>query len=398
MFGTMAKILISLIGDQTAPNIFMIRDERFRSIDRHVFVTTERMEAIGRSDHLLTATGIPESNYLKVLVSADDFEEIQQKMAGLNLSREDEYFLNLTSGTKIMSLGMFHFFSRNAYRVRVFYLPFGKNAYRQFFPVREQREFELSYNIGLTEYLTIYGIRQEPKPELWTGPPALTDQLIGAFTSDPPKGTPAPWDWANDLRKLYNQGKGKRDIDPSGHEGMEDWLSGLGFPQEGEEQRLSPPQMRYFIGGWLEQWSARMIREQLALPDSALGLGVKIRPRRLDQEGFGRNEFDVMFIYRNTLHILECKTSLGSTYRSSELPPFFDQALYRLAALRREFGMNVRTALLTPDKRLRQSKSKLKPVAAARAQLLHVAIIDRYELLRGPEHWVNKLVDNNPIW
>lgn len=393
MFDNMAKILISLIGDQTAPNLFLIRDERFRSIDRHVFITTEKMESRRRLTHLLAATGIPESNYQKVLVSADDFEEIRQKMAALELSREHEYFLNLTSGTKIMSLGLYHYFTQQGYRVRIFYLPFRQNAYRQFFPLDQQETVALSYQISLEEYLTSYGIQREAEPELWMGPPNLTERLLKGFISEAPSGEVPPWEWANRIRPAYNRGKGEEAIYLKDISGLESWLQEIGFLPE-EEGKLSPAQTRYLIGGWLEQWAARMIQEQLQLPKAAVGLGVKIRPQRLDLEGFGRNEFDVMFIYRNTLYLLECKTGLGRQVRKKEPPELFDPALYQLAALRMEFGMNVYTGLLTPDKRLRQTRREWKwtPVAATRAELLKVNIIDRYELLQGPEHWVRQLV------
>ena len=391
MFDYMAKILISLIGDQTAPNIFMMRDERFRSIDRHVFITTEKMEALGRLAHLLDATDLQQANYQKLLVSADDFTDILDKMAELNLSPDDEYFLNLTSGTKIMSLALFHFFTEGNYRVRIFYLPFQKNEYRQFFPLHDREIVELSHRINLEDYLTVYGIAWEPDLPAWPASDALTERLLAIYTRESRANQKRAFLLLKNLREIYDRGMEPEAIHVQEINGLAPWLQEINFPIGGNG-RLTPAQTRFLMGGWLEQWAAGVIRTQLQLPDEAVGLGVKIRPQRLDLEGFGRNEFDVMFLHRNTLYILECKTGLGYANRSDGLPVDFDQALYRLAALRMEFGMNVRTALLTPDIRLRR-KAKLKPVAAARAQLLKVTVIDRHELLQGPAHWIPQLVN-----
>ncbi|MCB0624339.1 MAG: hypothetical protein KDC43_10605, partial [Saprospiraceae bacterium] len=56
----MAKVLVSLIGDQTAPNIFVIRDERFRDVDRHLFISTEQMQRKGRVAQIRQALDLPE--------------------------------------------------------------------------------------------------------------------------------------------------------------------------------------------------------------------------------------------------------------------------------------------------------------------------------------------------
>jgi hypothetical protein len=384
MFGSMANILVSLIGDQTAPNIFIIKDERFRHIDRHVFITTEQMEARGRLDHLLAATGIPESNYQKVLVSAEDIEHVRGQLNALSLDPQDRYYLNLTSGTKVMSIGLFHYFMQSGLDVQIFYLPFRKNAYRQLFPDQASGAYELSYRIDLNEYLISYGIQKEENQESnWLGPPALTQRLLDGYLKGALIQGQSIWHWAGAIRKKFNA---KDAVKLSNDETAV--LEVLGLNPKNTAERFA--QLRYFIGGWLEQWALDQIRTELDLPEAASALGLKIRPQRIRMDRHGDNEFDVMFIYRNTLFLLECKTGLGGEYQRARR--LFDQSLYRLAALRLEFGMNVYTGLLNLGTEFRDRKGRIKPAFRSRAELLKVQIIDRVDLQKGSAYWVGKLV------
>jgi hypothetical protein len=388
----MAKILISLVGDQTAPNLFIIRDERFRDIDRYIFVTTVEMEERRRLDHLLAAAGIPPERYVRALVTADDMQAIFREMDALRLDPADEYFLNLTSGTKIMSVGLFAYFTQGHFNVRIFYVPVRKNAYRQIYPETGAEERALSYRIGLEEYLTSYGIRIEPEgaESRLRIPPAFTLQVFGHFLDEDRLFTnrQQPFRYfANALRDRFNRAQGEF-IDWADIPGLGDFLAEIGFPFS-RAGCLDAREARFLTGGWLEEWVSDNIRSRLNLNDEAVGVSVRIQPSSLPGK-FGKNEFDVMFIYRNALYVVECKTGLGKGYR--EVKSVFEQSLYRLAALRADFGMNVHTCLLTLSDSLRdRRKGALRDTFAHRARLLNITLIDRKEILRG-DGWVDLLI------
>lgn len=57
------------------------------------------------------ALGIDKQNVKVIMVSEDDFPDTQQKLKNEIFNPSDKYLINLTGGTKIMSIAVFqHFF------------------------------------------------------------------------------------------------------------------------------------------------------------------------------------------------------------------------------------------------------------------------------------------------
>lgn len=116
----MANIIISLVSDQTIQNVIFIKSQP--PADRYVFITTAHMERSGqsRSEWIEKAAGISAE---RIVVIEDDLLDIEQRLSeGLQAGPEDQITVNLTGGTKIMSIGVYNYCQKLTYR-KIYYIP-----------------------------------------------------------------------------------------------------------------------------------------------------------------------------------------------------------------------------------------------------------------------------------
>ena len=150
------KILISLISDQSIPNILFIKE--MTDIDFHILVTTAKMEREGKTARVIKVGGLLSNQYRKVEVIEDSLTDIKAKLDALKLSSSDKYILNLTGGTKIMSIGVYRHFENDDHET--YYIPIGKNSYKRIYPRDDDRAYPLQYDVSLEEYLNCYGTQE----------------------------------------------------------------------------------------------------------------------------------------------------------------------------------------------------------------------------------------------
>jgi hypothetical protein len=319
----MAQVLISLISDQTIPNVLFIKEYE-NKIDRYIFVTTKRMEQQGKLSWILNATGIQEEQYQKAVVVEDELISIDEELNRLELNREDEYILNLTGGTKIMSIGVYNYFlPRNS---EIFYIPIGKNISRKIFPPVREREFAIAYRTDLMTYLTSYGIAVVNPNEIHhlSKSEVFTNTFFKRNYSNNRELTRLFYLKNDTQRERFH----KAEI-PT----LFEWLEKIRFPFESKDN-LTAKETFYLSGGWLEEYTYTFIKNLLQLPDAAIGLNVKIKRQNVS------NEFDVMFVLDNTIYVLECKTGLTRK-------DLYEETVYKLAALRKDFGLFVNSYIVT---------------------------------------------------
>jgi hypothetical protein len=319
----MPKYLISLISDQTIPNVLFIKEYEDK-VNEYIFITTERMQQQGKLDWVLEATGIQEGQYESVTVVEDELISIEEALNQLQISREDEFILNLTGGTKIMSIGVYNYFSyRNS---EIFYIPIGKNLYRKIFPPVKERDFVLQYRTTLQTYLTSYGIRivNPEKINQLTKSAAFTELFFNKNYS-----RRYELKTLRDFKSLNKNGG----INRSDFTKLFDWLEVIHFPFE-QKNILNTKEITYLLGGWLEEYTYLFFKRHLNLSDDAIGIGVEISRQSV------KNEFDVMFVYNNAIYVFECKTGLTQKV-------FYEAAVYKLAALKKDFGLFVNSNIVT---------------------------------------------------
>ncbi len=297
----MSRILVSLLSEHSVPNFLFIKQME-GAYDELLFLTTTKVDKDGGERHLLDALGMPYETGACIEVDADDFNVNLARLEADWQHREgDEYLVNLTGGTKLMSLAAHVFFSR--FKSRFFYVPFGKNVYCD---IVAGLEMPISYRITLKEYFALYGLTFTADNSLMFG-----DEL--------------PSDLFGQVRA--NRGYLTRRM------------------RDAQSEENSPEEKKYYGGRWFEEYVFLRVKEQYRLGDEFVAKDVKIFRSEGTQND---NELDVIFMIDNALHVIECKVTM---YGYGGKPQqHIEGFLYKLAAISKDYGLKVNSYLVTSHK------------------------------------------------
>jgi Card1-like, endonuclease domain len=366
-------VLVSLVGAQTIPNVLFIKeveDELGKDIRRHLFVSTQAMEDKGKTESIIRGSHIERSSTDIVKVVEDSIENIDSKLTEFTkekLNSEDNFIVNLTGGTKTMSIAVYNFFK--AQKSTIYYLPIGKNIYKQISPPVKQGKHRLNFRISLRDYLISYEVEIKSKDiTRILKSKRYTERLFRAFLDNK-----IDMEIIGKLRKERNKKKVRLD------EKTKSFLDEIKFDTE-KEGSINKKEINYLTGGWLEEYVYNLVEEHIQLDDDKVGINVQISHDKT------QNEFDVMFVHENTLYVIECKTALKDGERN-----LLNDTLYKLSALNKDFGLNVRGYLFTLDRNLRNPEGEIKKDYQNRADLLGVALVDGAIL--GDEKKLNEIFD-----
>ena len=105
----MKRVLVSILSDHLIPNYLFIKEMRGQ-FNELLFINTPYVEERQIAAHLEQALGKEENSVPRVVVESDCYQEGLQTLEKANLSQDVYYMVNLTGGTKIMSLMVFDFF------------------------------------------------------------------------------------------------------------------------------------------------------------------------------------------------------------------------------------------------------------------------------------------------
>ncbi|MDR0682459.1 MAG: DUF1887 family protein [Dysgonamonadaceae bacterium] len=145
--------LVSLISDHLLPNYLFIKEMEGK-YDDLLFVTTEKMHIADIGARLEKALGVEKGSIRRIIVSEEDLNKTVGKLESIPFADDERFIVNLTCGTKIMSIGVYNFFSR--FESSFYYIPIGKNKIEN---VGTSEDIPLNYRVNLHEYLTLYGLR-----------------------------------------------------------------------------------------------------------------------------------------------------------------------------------------------------------------------------------------------
>lgn len=310
------RVLISILSDYLQPNFLLIK-ELAKSDDVLMFVSTETMEAENKrkSYWLEKALKLPENSVRRITVVEDDFDGIKSKLAEQNFSKDDEYILNLTGGTKVMPLAAYEFFKEEGYNVQFYYVPIGKNVINN---LLTGDELQIKYSLNLVEYFTLNSLRFECDNKL-------------TYSED----------FTNDLFERFRKVKFNRSR----------------ITEIKNSQSLPTSEDRRYYGGiWFEEYCYTRLKRENNLPDDAICKGAKIF-RQTSKEN--DNDIDVMFVKNNQLYVFECKVGMtgyvspkedSSSAQPASAREKIEQYQYKLAAIAKDFGLRVEAYILTLHK------------------------------------------------
>ncbi len=332
----MKTILVSVISEQTIPNLLVIKELQ-GSFDDLLFITTDFVETKGIDTWIEKAAGISTNSIKRIKVVEDDLMNIKQNLKCLT-DQNTKYVVNMSGGTKVMTIGIYEFFAKE--NNKIIYVPIGKNAYKDIFPNPSSPETKINYRINLCEYLNAYGLSYEPKTELLK-PKEFTQNFFREFQ-----------------KKRFNFYRESRII---------------------ESQKLDNSVDRtYFSGAWFEEYCYLRIKKDFELDDKSIGLNVELKREESSQTN--DNEYDVMFVYENQLYVVECKASIGSNKMAKDN---LEKYMYKLAAVTRDFGLKTNSAIFTLTKLNKKLSNKLEWLEKRRTILGIKAVADAEFFLKN---------------
>lgn len=293
----MKKILISLVSDQTIPNIQLIKEFR-QEVDEFWFISTNKMEkeTYSRSDAIIRSAMISKAKCRVMLVNPNALSDIENTILKF-ASPSYEYIVNITGGNKLMSIATLNIFRE--FTSRILYIPIGTSFYRQIYPRIEKPEFQFSENLKVVEYILAYGLSINSREK---------------YASNPHE--------AENLMKLAIYHKGKLEK----------------IQSINQAHTNNDPGLRaFYSGSWFEEYIFNSVKNTLKLKPSEIIYKVDIANQN------SKNEYDVVFVYQNQLYVIECKAYFGSSNLKSKI----ENSLYKLAALDDDFGLRVNAVFIT---------------------------------------------------
>ncbi len=365
----MKKTLVSLISDQTIPNLELIKEFR-NQINQYVFICTKQ-----KKSQLKWLTEAADLNkYEEISVDAFEPIEIENNLKQYDFG-DDEIILNITGGTKLMSLIVNEYF--RSIGATIYYLTGHNKSYVKVFPNRGNRSFQLNCEITLTEYLKAHGFSYQKSEPFKTYQEAK--KMLNFFTSESKES------YIGIIKQLQKR-RGKNVIIDS-IEGLQSLLDRMDYHPENKD-KLSKNDVKYLTSDWFEEFVYFKVKTDLSLPDEFIGTGYKITKNDV------LNELDVIFVYQNKLFIIECKTSFyqmipieeeknGVKEIKQKRKNLLPEIVYKSDALRNKFGLFANTSLFTTapvrDKN-GEVFDKLKN-HLERAELNRIKIISKSDIL-----------------
>ena len=297
----MQTLLISIISEQTVPNVLLINEFKGK-YDDMVFITSFDMEKSGKSNWIEQATGIEIGSVPRIVVNENSWSDISEKLIEYVWPENSIYLVNQTGGTKIMTLAVFEFFAKNSNRI--VYSPIGKNQYDEIYPSHDKLPTPINFRLNLKDYLLAHGLYFQSSDEMYF-PFEHTKQFFSSFRN-----------------RKFNFYRTPEIIDA--HQ----------LPTE--QERV------YYSGRWFEEFVYETLKSKMNLGEDQISMNVKLF-RRLDELQHD-NEFDVMFTKDNSLYVIECKASVGG---KNTIKDKMDHYLHKLGAITRDFGLRVNSYIFT---------------------------------------------------
>lgn len=386
-------IHVCLISAQAAPNLLPVLEPSFRPKQAIFLVSQSMKKQANYLAKVYQQLGIKVEQ--KMLTDEYSFPKMEQEMLDLVSQYEnDNIAANITGGMKLMSIAL-----QNAFILvnkPLFYVDTDKQNRIIFLSKNEQNQWvedmPLKVNSTIEQYLTAYGnhILQQEKPDDYQGWCDEMERLFIKKYEDYEKILPSLNFVASSAKKPKWQYKLDQDnknnkplIDLLDHFDYLDMLNYNGETIDFEDQETQT----FFNGGWLESYCYLQLKDIKKISDISCNLKVGNPNYRIDKSEYSdenkgnQNEFDIVFMAENKLHIIECKTQLMQ--KGGDIKA--DDILYKLETLKDYGGLMTKKCLV--------SYFEVSDAVLNRARELKIEIIQGEELkqLKAKiENWIGK--------
>ncbi|MCF0210464.1 MAG: DUF1887 family protein [Bacteroidales bacterium] len=379
-------LLISLVSDQTRPNVQLAKELK---ITDYLFISTEAMERKGCRKWIENALNISDNNLLKV--DENSFEDIKNKLDSFDYTQYDEIIVNLTGGTKVMTLVVSEYFKNTNGNVRMFYIT-NKNELLQSYPDIQSIQWDPEYT--LSEYMKSYGFDCSDMNKLSCCRLEQATKIYEAFSNN------------NNIYEEYNeaikfiQSKRGRNISTNDYNKVKSYLEYISFTPKTANQ-LSKEETKYLSGDWFEEYVGLKLKQELQLTDDNIWIGTKISKELAQTNKNDKkilvgedapiedekldNEMDIMFMYKGKFYTIECKTSI-LTIIDNKPKNILGNTIYKADSLQKKFGLYADTTIITltnfnsfcKDSKNKYINNKISSIGNCinRANLSNIRIID----------------------
>mgnify|MGYP000368829468 FL=1 len=381
-----------LISDQAAPSLLPILDPEFKPKEA-VFLVSDKM----KSNAEALAKVFKEKNVKVTLVRIEniyDFQEMENCFIDLIDQFDGQNIaLNVTGGTKLMAIVAQNTFAMGG--KPIFYVDSDNNQI--LFIRHDEKEPKeqripnkiLNCQIDLKTYLSAYGMVYKSVKQPLASERLLANlepfikqydkykddiPLLNAYASESQKSgfkVDFKHHKVKSLVTLLEELHHKDLLDFDNHR--------IDFRDTIHKDLLN--------GIWLEEITYKAIENIKSIQDKALSLEVgnssydqNKKQYALQNQG-NQNEFDIAFIAKNRLHIIECKTQMMNKEGGLKS----EDILYKLEALKNYGGLMTKKCLV--------SYFEVPESVKNRAKELHVEIIQGKDLQRLREkiaNWIGK--------
>ena len=366
---------VCLVSAQATPNLIAAIDEQWRPRRVVLAASSQMTDAANYLEGVLKRRGIaverlPVGEPYDYFALYDTFFNFLDRQTGA-------VALNVTGGTKIMAMAAQEAF-RDA-KAPVFYV----NALTDEILVfgDRNRNASLSGKVGLADFLESHGYTfanavRPAKPNITREESDLTLRIVDGVEKFGPS--------LGELNAIAAQAKGsligkldERQLKSPELKAIIDlFVEGGHIHHENPGLRFVSEDSRRFVGGgWLEQHVCKAMADLAGTERfTDYGMNMKI----LAPNGSTLNEIDGAFLYRNTLHLIECKAgNLANAGNSGDDKA--TEAIYKLETLLKMGGLRTRGMLIDYRGRLSKAHGKNDKKRAeanfARAKAANICIV-----------------------
>lgn len=396
----MNKIIVSLVSEQTIPNIIFIKSNP--DVAKLVFISTEKMESNKKTEWIQKSVKIGKDNCkIKIeiiMVHEDNIFAIKEELINKFIcEKEDNILVNLTCGNKIMSLATYEFFkekslsNQNQNNIQMYYLNAGNNIFHTVFPATQKNnsQYDLQGSCcNIKEYLTAYSIEQDKQ----NTPMRQFEQTRKFYKEifELEKGAIKNlYALRNEMEQSKEWKKLKSDspfeeLYIKSFADSNDKMASICnlFEKTFGDKQFTKNRIKYLTGEWFEEYVYLLIKRGLKLSKDNIYLGVEIENKSISDRKI-KNEIDVIFINKNKLFVIECKTGLTTKNGNS----IFSDVMYKQLALRKYFGLTAKSYLFVPEA-IKSDKNRTD-----RAEVFSIDIVDNKEMLLDKDKFKKEFLD-----
>lgn len=355
------RTIVNIVSEQTLPNYLFVK-EMYEQGDNIIWILTKDGEKALKPMKYLEDSLIKE-NHKKILLKEGGEEDVDYMTTLFKKEVLDKvsYLVNLTGGTKLMSLVVYNFFKENFTDTSFYYMPIGEN---KIININDATIIDIVYKVGVKEYLKLYGLEGRGTGDTYLDfEEAMfmyekykdiqrSDEIIKLRGNEEELKQLKITDGEVRRLKRYRNNLSEIAISKLEDKDIIAFLSQNNLPTK-KYGMISSKDANYLTGGWFEDFVYYLIKKSINPDDILHSITILKSGDRQSQ-----NEIDVIYTKNNKLYVIECKTGIPN----GEFNNIADKA----TAIKSLLGKNVESYFYTylanigtNDNMIQQRKEKL---------------------------------------